>query len=155
MREARPNPNKVLANARRVLTLAPPPSPEWIAGKAAEAFARVMLSDLVGAERSARDADDAAAATANQACRGYTLREVARVAAAQGQKRRAKRAIMAAIDASYACGKRQQTVQSLKLAAKILHEPAYAAEATAMQEAMSLNSPFFALATPGRTFPSD
>jgi hypothetical protein len=112
-----------------------------------------MLGDLTGAQRSACDADDAAAATA-QACRGSTLREVARVAAAQGQKRHAKRAIMASIDASYASGKRQQTVQSLKLAAKILHERAYAAEATAMQETIALAGPFFALATPTRSFPS-
>jgi hypothetical protein len=61
---------------------------------------------------------------------------------------------MASIDASYASGKGQQTVQSLKLAAKILHERAYATEAIAMQEAIALAGPFFGLATPGGAFPS-
>lgn len=154
MREDPPRATEIFESARRALELSRHLSSEWVVAKTAQAFARLMLNDVAGAERAARGADDAAATTANHACRGSTLRELARVAHAQGRKRDARRAITAAIDASYAAGKRQQTVQSLELAAKILRQPAYQEEASALNEAIALSGPVLMLRPP-RTQCSD
>lgn len=145
MREERPRPDQILRNARRALELSRAYSSEWIGAKTGESFAKLLLGDDMGAERAARDADDAAAATANHVYRGSTLREMARVAAAQGRKRDATRAIKAAIDAGYKAGKRQQSIQALALAARILGERSYSAEAGALQKTIATSGPFFPL----------
>lgn len=144
-RVARPNADQILANAKEALRIAPRASSEWITSKTAEAYARLLLNDVAGAERCARDADDAAAAAGNQTYRAITFCELARVAAAQGRRRDAKRAIVAAIDAGYTAVKRQQIVLALALAATILNDRTYAAEARAMQEAIALSGPFLTL----------
>ncbi|HLY02935.1 MAG TPA: hypothetical protein VKR56_10650 [Candidatus Cybelea sp.] len=141
MRASHPRPMDILDNARRALELSRAQTSEWIGAKVAESFAKLMLHEVAEAERAARAADDAAVATGDRVFRGSTLRELARVAHAQGRRRDAKRAIMAAIEAAYAVGKPQQTAQALDLAAQILRQPNYRNEASAIRAAMALSGP--------------
>jgi hypothetical protein len=139
IRASRPRPTHILGNAQRVLDLSRSKTPLWIEGKVAESFARLMLRDVAGAERAARAADDAAATAGNRVGRGSALRELARVAHAQGRKRDAKRTIMAAVEAGYSAGKPQQTAQALELAAQIFRQPIYREEATVLRNALHLS----------------
>jgi hypothetical protein len=122
----------ILGNARRALELSRAETSEWIGAKVAESFAKLMLLEVAEAECAARAADDAAVTTGDRVFRGSTLRELARVAHAQGRQRDAKRAIMASIESAYAVGKPQQTAQALDLAAQILQQPNYRNEASAI-----------------------
>lgn len=131
----------ILGNARRAESFARSGSAVWVHAKVAESFARLILNDVDGAERAARAADDAAATTGNRVSRGNTLRELARVAHAQGRQRDAKRAILGAIDEGYAVGRMNQTAQTLDLAAQILQQPSYRNEASALRNALALTQP--------------
>lgn len=137
-RAMKPRPSEILRGVQYVFDFNPCGTPVWIEAKVAEAFARTMLRDLQGAEHAARAADDAAATTGNCVGRGNALRELARVANAQGRKRDAKRTIMAAVDAGYKAGKPQQTAQALDLAAQICCQPMYRSEAAALRKALPL-----------------
>jgi hypothetical protein len=140
MRSAQPNPGAIISNARRVLDLTPNDYAAWTDAKIAESFALLILRDHAGAERAARAADDAAVKMGHRLYRGSTLRELARVAHAQGRKRDAKRAIIGAVDASYGVGKPQQAADALELAAQILQQPGYRNEALALRSALRLSS---------------
>lgn len=140
MRSAQPRPSDIMENARRVLELTPNDYAAWTDAKIAESFARLILHDRVGAERAARAADDAAVRMGHRLYRGSTLRELARVAHAQGRKRDAKRAIIGAVDASYGVGKPQQAADALELAAQILEQPDYRYEASELRSALRLSA---------------
>lgn len=146
IRSSAPNPREILGNARRAVNYARSGSAVWVHAKVAESFARLMLRDLAGAERAARAADDVAATTGNRVSRANTLRELARVAHAQGRVRDAKRAILGAIDEGYAVGRMNQTAQTLDLAAQILEDSDYRSEAAALRNARALNEPTSAFA---------
>jgi tetratricopeptide (TPR) repeat protein len=139
MRSAQPRPGDIMENARRVLELTPNDYAAWTDAKIAESFARLILHDHVGAELAARAADDAAVKMGHRLYRGSTLRELARVAHAQGRKRDAKRAIIGAVDASYGVGKPQQAADALELAAQILQQPDYRYEASVLRGALRLS----------------
>jgi hypothetical protein len=139
MRSAQPRPGDIMENARRVLDLTPNDYAAWTDAKIAESFARLILHDHAGAERAARAADDAAVKMGHRLYRGSTLRELARVAHAQGRKRDAKRAIIGAVDASYGVGKPQQAADALELAAQILRQPDYRNEASVLRSALRLS----------------
>jgi hypothetical protein len=139
MRAHHPKAPSILANAQRALVLSHPGSSEWIAAKVAEAFSRVLLGDLEGAERAARAADDLAASGLNRRSRGSTLRELARVAHVRGHNRDAKHIIAAAIDAGYAVGKLQQTAMSLDLASQIYQRADYSREASALRNSLAFS----------------
>jgi tetratricopeptide (TPR) repeat protein len=145
MRAALPRPRDILASARRAMELNGNDIAVRIEAKVAESFARLLLRDVHGAERAARDANDSAAATGNRAGRGNALRELARVAHVQGRERDAKRTIMAAVEAGYSAGRPQQTAQALDLAAQIMQRPSYCTEACALRSTLALSAPTWSL----------
>jgi hypothetical protein len=141
VRAPHPRAVDILNNAQRALALGNETCSGWISAKAAESFGKLMLGYPLEAERAARAADNAAAVGGNRAVRGTTLRELARVAHAQGRKRDAKRTVIAAVEAAYSVGVVTQVAPALELAAQILRRSDYHKEATALRNALALSAP--------------
>jgi tetratricopeptide (TPR) repeat protein len=113
---------RILTEVKLARRFCLPGGPHWIDSKISESFAQFLLGDLKSAEKTAREADDAAVCSGCIALRSGTLREVARVAHYERRTRDAKRSIRQAIEFAYTSGRMQYAAQAHELAATILGE---------------------------------
>lgn len=131
---------RILTEVKLARRFCLPGGPHWIDSKISESFARVLLGDLKSADKTAREADDAAVRSGCVALRSGTLREVARVAYYERRTRDAKRSIRQAIEFAYSSGRMQYAAQAHELAATILGEGLHRREAVALRSRLAANA---------------